>query len=426
MNYEYLAPCPPSFPNIIIEKCKGAEVFDKSGRCYLDFSGAALAIGHCHPMVVKAVSSEIGKVTGFTGLVAYTTKYLELARKLKDIVPIRDAKVAYATTGSEACDFAINLARWYTKRPVIVSFHGAYHGLTGFSLSSSPMHGYRKVFPIRIENVYSPYPYCYRCPFKQSRDSCNIECLSYLEDDVLRYQVEPEDVAAIIIEPLQSHGGILVPRKEFMLGVRKIADNIGALLIVDEVYTGFGRTGKWFGVQHYNIEPDVICLGKGLGGGFPIAAIVAKGKIMENWTLCSGGSLGTFAGHHISATAALATIDAIEKEKLVDNAMYMGQKLINGLMDLKSRYNVVGDVRGLGLVLGVEIVKADGSPDKKGAFKLKSILMKKGLLIIPVGKYDNVLKVTPPIVINEEQVERTLEILEDSLKEFTQHIKQDF
>lgn len=412
----YLAPCPPAFPKLVIKRCSGIKVFDEDGRSYLDFTGAALAVGHCHSKVVRAVSLEVKNTTGFPGLVAYTTKYLELACKLKERVPVRNAKVAYATTGSEACDFAINLARWYTKRPVIISFHGAYHGLIGFSLSASPMPGYRKVFPLRIENVYSPYPYCYRCPFNQRKNSCKLECLNYLKDEVLKYQVEPEDVAAIIIEPLQSHGGILVPPKEFMVGVRRIADEIGALLIIDEVYTGFGRTGKWFGIQNFNVEPDVLCLGKGMGGGFPIAAVIAREKIMESWNLCSGASLGTFAGHPVSAAAAIATMQAIEEEGLVENARSMGQKLIEGLMDLKNNYDIIGDVRGLGLVDGIEIISANGKPNRKGAHKLKETLMKKGLLVVLVGKHDNVIKITPPIIIKSKHIAMALEILEKSLK----------
>ncbi len=402
--------CKPPFP-LVISKGYKAEVWDSRGNRYLDFSGAATSLGQAHPKVVEAVKKGVERITGFTGLIAPTEPYLKLMEELSSLVPLEKASVAYATTGSEASDFAIQLAKYATGRQVILSFYGAYHGLTGYALQSSPTEGMRRVAPRTSESVYAPYPNCHKCPMAaEDCEECSYLILEFIREQVLGRAVEPEDLAGIIVEPIQSHGGILVPPKSFLRGLREIADETGALLIVDEVYTGFGRTGKWFGVQHFEVEPDIVVLGKGIAGGLPLSAVAFKEDLVNSWYLCSGGSLGTFAGHYLSVLASLATIQAIKEENLVENAWRRGEQMSKGLKEMVQEFDFVYDARGLGCVQGLEV-------DVEIAEKLVLSLFKRGLLAITVGRHHNVLKLTPPITVTEEQVEEALSILRASLTE---------
>ena len=414
--YPKVFKCPPSFP-IIVERGFKAEVWTKEGRRYLDFSGAATSLGQAHPKVVARVKEGVEKLTGFSGLLAPNEPFLKLADELRSIVPVDNASIAYATTGSEASDFAIQLAKYATGRQVILSFYGAYHGLTGYALQSSPTEGMRRVSPRTSESVYAPYPNCFRCPLKaEDCEECSNEILEFIREEVIGRAVEPEDLAGIIVEPLQSHGGILFPPKNFLRGLREIADETGSLLIVDEVYTGFGRTGMWFGVEHHEVRPDVVVMGKGIAGGLPLSAIAFRGDLLEEWYLCSGGSLGTYAGHYLGVLASLATIEAIREENLLDNATKRGEELKRSLTEFVEEFDPVVDARGVGCVQGIEIYR-DGRPSKEMAVKLKDSLFRNGLLAITVGRHHNVIKLTPPITITKEQMEEAIQILEKSLRE---------
>ncbi len=415
--------CPPSFP-VIVERGFKAEVWTRDGRRFLDFSGAATSLGQAHPKVVSRVKEGVEKLTGFSGLLAPNEPFLKLGEELRSLVPVENASIAYATTGSEASDFAIQLAKFATGRQVILSFYGAYHGLTGYALQSSPTEGMRRVAPRTSEAVYAPYPNCFRCLLKADDcEECSQAVLGFIEEEVLGRAVEPEDLAGIIVEPLQSHGGILFPSSSFFRGLREITESTGALLIVDEVYTGFGRTGKWFGIEHHGVEPDIVVMGKGIAGGLPLAAVAFRGDLVEEWYLCSGGSLGTYAGHYLGVLAALATIEAIREENLVENALKRGEELMKGLREFVSRYDHVADARGIGCVQGIEIIE-DGGPSKKLASELKDVLFRNGLLAITVGRHNNVIKLTPPITITAEQVEEALSIIEKSLEEVSRRAER--
>ncbi len=408
--------CRPTFP-MVVERGYLAEVWTRDGRRFLDFSGAATSLGQAHPRVVERVKEGVEKLTGFSGLLAPNEPFLRLGEELRSLVPVRDASVAYATTGSEASDFAIQLARYATGRSVILSFYGAYHGLTGYALQSSPTEGMRRVAPRTSEAVYAPYPNCFRCPLRADDcEECSKAILDFMREEILGRAVEPEDLAGIIVEPLQSHGGILLPPKSFFRGLRELTEEVGALLIVDEVYTGFGRTGRWFGIEHHGVGPDVVVMGKGIAGGLPLAAVAFRGDLVEDWYLCSGGSLGTFAGHYLGVLASLATIEAIREERLLDNAMRIGEELMRGLRELVEEFEPVVDARGVGCVQGIEVWDESG-PSGKLAGRLKEILFRNGLLAIAVGRHHNVIKLTPPITITRQQVEEALSILERSLKE---------
>ncbi len=421
--YPRVFKCPPSFP-IIVERGFKAEVWTRDGRRFLDFSGAATSLGQAHPKVVSRVKEGVEKLTGFSGLLAPNEPFLKLGEGLRSLVPVKNASIAYATTGSEASDFAIQLAKFATGRQVILSFYGAYHGLTGYALQSSPTEGMRRVAPRTSEAVYAPYPNCFRCPLKADGcEECSQAVLSFIEEEILGRAVEPEYLAGIIVEPLQSHGGILFPPSSFFKGLKEIADRTGALLIVDEVYTGFGRSGRWFGIEHHGVEPDIMVMGKGIAGGLPLAAVAFRGDLVEEWYLCSGGSLGTYAGHYLGVLAALATIEAIREENLVENALKRGEEMMKGLREFVDRYGPVADARGIGCVQGIEILE-DGEPSKKLASELKDALFRNGLLAITVGRHHNVVKLTPPITITAEQVEEALSIIEKSLEEVSRRAER--
>ncbi|MEM3372503.1 MAG: aminotransferase class III-fold pyridoxal phosphate-dependent enzyme, partial [Candidatus Korarchaeum sp.] len=279
--YGSLFKCGPSFP-IVVERGLGAEVWSVDGRRFLDFSGAATSLGQSHPRVVNAIKSGVEKITGFSGLLAPTEPFLRLGMELRSIAPIKNPSIAYATTGSEASDFAIQLAKYATGRSVIISFYGAYHGLTGYALFSSPTEGMRRVRPHLVDALFAPYPRC-------RREGCVEESIRFIEEEIIGRAVEPDDIAAMIVEPLQSHGGIILPPAEFFRELRRITKEIGAVLIVDEVYTGFGRTGRWWGIEHHAVEPDAIVMGKGIAGGLPLAAVAFRSDLIDEWYLCSGG-----------------------------------------------------------------------------------------------------------------------------------------
>ncbi len=411
--------CDPTFP-IVVDRGFKAEVWSTDGRRFLDFSGAATSLGQAHPRVVKSIKDGVEKITGFSGLLAPTEPFLKLGEELSNLVPISEASIAYATTGSEASDFAIQLAKYSTKRSVILSFYGAYHGLTGYALMSSPTEGMRRVPPRISDTVFSPYPNCFKCPVPASDcDDCVQAILSFIEEEIIGRAVEEEDLAGIIVEPLQSHGGILFPPKSFFEGLKKIVKRVGALLLVDEVYTGFGRTGRWFGVEHHGIVPDILIMGKGIAGGMPLSAVAFRKDLVDRWYLCSGGSLGTYAGHYLSVLASLSTIEAIREENLIENARKRGEELKKGLNEIKEGYDFVVDARGAGCVQGIEIYEK-GKPSRKIADQIKESFFRNGLLAITVGRHHNVIKLTPPITITEEQVQESIEIIDRSMKEVSQ------
>ncbi|MCE4598805.1 MAG: aminotransferase class III-fold pyridoxal phosphate-dependent enzyme [Desulfurococcales archaeon] len=379
----------------------------------MDFSGAATSLGHRHPRVLEWVSRALEEFTGFTGLVADNPYTRRLASMLVSHAPMRSPLVAFASTGSEACDFAIQLARYYTRRTYVLSFIGAYHGLTGTALASSPSHGIRFSPPHTVDAVYSPYPYSLRCPFKTN--DCDNAVLDYVRL-LIKEAVPRGGLAGIIVEPLQSHGGILVPGAEFFKGLREIVDNEASLLIVDEVYTGAGRTGRLWGIENHDIEPDVVCVGKGIGGGFPLAAVLARKDVGENWPLPSGGSLGTYAGHVISAAAGIGVMEALINDGVVDNARSVGSRLLSGLRDLSDRFEFIAEARGKGVVLGIEVTLEDLKPWSRGASNIINALRELGLLAIKVGIYDNVVKLTPPATLSHDEAEEALSIIEEAAR----------
>jgi len=395
----------------------GANIWDVDGNQYIDFtSGIAVAnVGHSNPDVVSAVKAQSNKILHNAGTDFYNELEVELAEKLVKITPGRDQRVFYTNSGTESVECAFKLARWRSQRYRFISFINSFHGRTYASMTlsgSKPIH--RDHFgPLVPGVVHVPYAYCYRCPYDHKHGQCEYECLDYIEGVLLNTILPPDEVAGVFVEPIQGEGGYVVPPKEFMVGLQKLCKENKFLLIADEVQTGFGRSGKWFASEHFGIKPDIICLAKGIAGGMPLGACIAHKNIMK-WP--PGSHASTFSGNPVSCAAALASINYIEKHKLIQNAAKLGKLGLESLKDDLGDNNHVGDIRGLGLMIGIELVHSQKKKYPAHNLQTKAIkmAMKKGLLLLYGGK--STIRIAPPLVIDKEQFEKGIEIIVDVLK----------
>ena len=402
---------------LVASEAQGALVKDVDGNVYIDFSSAVAVanIGHNHPEVVKAVKAQAEKLIHFAGNDYYNPLQAQLAQELVSITPGKfDKKVFFSNSGAESVECAFKLARWHTKKPGMISFLGAFHGRTFGALSLSACKGLHKKFflPLVPSVVHVPYAYCYRCPFKLSYPNCDVWCASYI-DEVLLHSHPPEDIAGLMVEPIQGEAGYIVPPKEFLPKLEKICVENGFLLLVDEVQTGFGRTGKMFACEHSNTQADIICLSKALAAGLPMGATVAKSEVAD-WE--EGSHSNTFGGNLLACAASLANIQVIKKEKLAEKAVSVGEYTLSRLNEMKEKSEIVGDVRGKGLMIGVEFVKDKHTKEKavKETEKITIEAFKKGLILLPVGV--NCIRIAPPLNIPLEQLDKGLDILFDVIK----------
>ena len=412
---------PSQYAQPIMEDAGGIFVKDPDGNVFADFiSGRCVTnIGHNHPKLVRALQTQATK--GTHGL---TEHRFRLNRKLIGITPGDFPKrIIYGLSGSAMNDLGIKAARWATKRPYIVAFAGAYHGVTYGALSVSSYRPYLiKGFYPNLPGVYHmPYPYCYRCPFKLGHPDCGLSCLRYMEDYAFKSFLPPEDVAAVIFEPVAGDAGWHVPPDDWLPALREICDRHDILLIAEEVQTGFGRTGKWFAVENWGVVPDILLLGKAISCGVPNAAAVLRED------LCLRKGTGeplrtgqTFAGSPLGCVAGLANIEVIEEEKLVENSAMMGAYMKKELTEMMEDHRIVGDVRGIGLLIGVEVVKdrETKEPGVDEAERITANAFKKGLYLVNMGAFGTrALRVAPPLIINKEQADACLEILERAISE---------
>lgn len=407
----------------VLSKAKGVSLEDVDGNQYLDFfSGIAVCnTGHCHPRVVEAIKSQAD--IALHGFLAsnyfHQNPIVEFAEKLKEISPgdLRDGKVFFCNSGAESTEAGIKLARLHTRKLIILSFLGGFHGRTfgAGSVTSSKSLYRRTLQPLFAGTVQVPYAYCYRCFFKQEYPNCDLFCLSYITR-VLETSVSREDVAAVLAEPVQGEGGYIVPPPEFYPRLKRICEEHGFLFIDDEVQTGFGRTGKMFACEHSNVVPDIMQMAKGIASGLPLGAVIAKKKIMEAFQPEFHSS--TFAGNPLSCAAGLATIEVIQRERLAENAARIGDFMMKRLDEMQDERRLVGNVRGKGLMIGVELVKDKKTkePAVQETGKFASEAAKSGLLVSSTGVYRNVIRIAPPLIITEEFVEKGLGIIEDVLK----------
>ncbi|HEY9784085.1 MAG TPA: aspartate aminotransferase family protein [Candidatus Obscuribacterales bacterium] len=418
----YLAPAYARCFDLVAERAEGTYIYDLEGNRFIDFTmGIGVNnVGHCHPEVVKATTEQIGKLIHCSSVTRHTMN-IRLAEKIADIAPGRLDCVFLNNSGGEAVDAAVKMARYVTGRPNIVSFTGAFHGRTllATALTTAKAH-YREGYDPLPSGIYQiPYPYCLRCPVNQVPGKCELECFELVER-LFDYQVKPQTVAAIIMEPVLGEGGYVVPatgytkQNGFMKRLRQLCDEHGILLIFDEVQSGFGRTGKWFACQHWDVEPDVMIVAKGIASGFPMAGIISRKELMDKWTVGRHGS--TYGGNPVACAAALASIKVIEEGKLLDNATRMGEYLQARLGELAKRYPFIGEVRGLGLMIGVEVVDEKGKADGARLSRLVDACFQRRLLLLDCGSKDHIIRFIPPLNVTKEQIDDALQVFEQALE----------
>lgn len=412
----YVSPSYTRFYPLVAETAKGLWVKDVDGNEFLDFTAgiAVCATGHCHPQVVKAIHQQADRLLHMSGTDFYYTLQITLAEKLASLAPGRfSKKVYFGNSGAEAVEAAFKLARWHTKRELNIAFYGAFHGRTmgALSLTASKTIQKKSYHPFVPGITHIPYPYCYRCPYQLTYPSCDLYCVNWIEDTLFRHTIPPEEVAAIIVEPIQGEGGYIVPPKEFHKRLYNIAKTYDILYVVDEVQSGMGRTGKMFAMNHFGVAPDIMALAKGIASGMPLGAMVAKSGIMD-WE--AGSHASTFGGNPVSCAASLATISLLE-EGLIENAAVQGTRLMTGLKTLQTDHEGIGDVRGKGLMVAVELVKdrhtKEPDPKTRDAIILKAF--RKGLLLLGCGH--NSIRFCPALTVNPNEIDLCLTIFEEVL-----------
>jgi 4-aminobutyrate aminotransferase/(S)-3-amino-2-methylpropionate transaminase len=397
---------------IVIERAEGALLTDVDGNTFIDFTGGVgcLNVGHSHPRVVAAAQEQLERFshTDFT-IVPYEV-YVQLAERLSDLAPIEGAKAAFFNAGTEAVENAIKFARSYTKRPAVIAFEGGFHGRTLLSLSlTSKVHPYKAgLGPFAPETYRVPFPSDYRGPTAK-------DALATLERTLVT-QVAAETVAAIVIEPVQGEGGFVVAPQEFLEGVRRLCDEHGIVMVVDEVQTGFGRTGKLFAIEHYGIEPDLITIAKSIAMGLPLSGVIGKAEIMDAPPDSAIG--GTYVGNPVAQAAALAVLDVIGEEDLCARATVLGDQIRARMQAWQQRFPQVGDVRGLGAMLAIELV--EDSKMKTPAPKLASAVtdeaVKRGLMLLKSGIYANCIRVLTPLTLSDGELDEALAVWEEALE----------
>lgn len=401
------------------KEVKGSVVTDVDGNKYVDFSAGSGSqpLGGSHPEIVEVVVREVRRL-GHISFPYLNEVTIALSKKLATIAPGNfEKKVSYGTSGAEAVEGALKLARYHTKRQLIISFLGAHSGHQTYGALSVCGHyaGQRAGFhPVVPGIIHVPYPYGYRNPFGADADECGKRCLEYLSDYILPTIAPPEDVAAIIIEAIQGPGGMVVPPDGFLQGIRKLCDKHGILLIDDEIVAGLGRTGTMFAIEHWKVTPDVLVVGKGLGAGvFPISADIASSEIMS-WE--PGTHSSTYFGHPLGSAIALKTIEIIERDKLAERARKLGLHLMNRLTEMKGEHDIIGEVRGKGLLCGIELVRnrRTKEPAPQETARVAYRAFQKGLILQYDGLKFNVFKFYPPLNIDEEQLDAGLDILDQS------------
>jgi 4-aminobutyrate aminotransferase/(S)-3-amino-2-methylpropionate transaminase len=402
---------------IFVASSQGATITDVDGNTYIDFATgiSCLNIGHRNREVIKEIKTQLEKYLHLSYHVTPYEPYIRLAQKLATIAPGDfEKKVVLVNSGAEAVENAVKVARKYTGKNSIITFEHAFHGRTrlGMSLTGS-IHPYKYGFGAQDPGIYRfPYAYCYRCPFGLEQKNCGTKCIEYIEDN-LAIHLSPDEVAGMIVEPVQGEGGFIVPPTEFMTGLNKICNEKAILLVADEVQSGLGRTGEMFATEHFGIVPDVIALAKSLGGGLPLGATVARADIMDSVQV--GGLGGTFGGNPLSCVAGLKTITIIQS--LLENTKKLSSILKYRLNEISEGSEIVGDVRGLGLMFGVELVK-DRKTKEPAAKERNAVLQecfRKGLVIMGAGAYKNVIRFLPPLNIDEPSLNKGLDTFEDAL-----------
>lgn len=412
---------PVNLTPIFARKAEGAIVEDVEGRRYIDFAGGigVMNVGHACATVVSAIKEQADMMTHACFHVAMYESYVDLAMQLNEITPGDfQKKTMFANSGAEAVENSVKIARYATRRPAVIAFQSAFHGRTYMAMTlTAQVKPYKWGFGPYCPEVYrAPFAYCYRCAFGLEYPACGVYCADYLEEFFVG-NVSPDSVAAIIAEPVQGEGGFIVPPLEFFPKLRRICDAYGILLIVDEIQSGMGRTGKMYASDSLGAVPDVILTGKSLGGGLPLSAVTGKAALMDAPHV--GGLGGTFGGNPIACRAGLAVIDELKGGGLIDKGRRLGEKIHEWFGALKARFEIIGDARGLGPMAALELVKdrrtKAPAPDEAGS--LVRTAYEKGLILLRCGPHHNVVRLLMPLVITDEQLEEGFSIVEESLRE---------
>ncbi|HVA92555.1 MAG TPA: aspartate aminotransferase family protein [Chloroflexota bacterium] len=396
---------------VFVERGEGSYLYTPDGRRYLDFvmGIASVNTGHSHPRVIEAAKAQIDKMVHPSASAVSYGPNIELAAKLAEITP-GDLDVTFlANSGAEAVEGGLKLAKYVTGRPIVVAFQGGFHGRTlgAVSVTTSKVH-YREGYePLAASTYFAPFPHPYRCPLGHAPADSVRECLAFLERQFERV-IDPHAVAAMLIEPVQGEGGYIPAAPEFLRGVRELCDRHGILLIFDEVQSGFGRTGKWWGGQHAGVTPDIQVMAKGIASGFPLSAISSRRELMEKWSVGAHGS--TFGGNPVSCAAAIATIDVLREEGMIENAARMGERLRDHLRQLQADQPVIGEVRGLGLMTAAELVHENGSPNGEAAEAVREHALAHGLLLLTCGLHDHVVRFIPALNVSQADLDQGFEI----------------
>lgn len=409
----------PSYPRgygFVMDRGKGSEVWDVDGNRFLDFMAgiAVTSTGHSHPEVVKAIQEQAEKFIHISSDF-YHPAWIELGEKLDEIAPFEEAAVSFMTnSGTESVETAIKLARYHTERTNFIGFTGAFHGRTmgAVTFTASKPTYHKGFYPLMNGVVHAPFPNAYR-PILERRqgEDYGQTVVRYIEEEILGHILPPEEVAGILVESIQGEGGYIIPPEGFFPGLRKLCDKHGILLIVDEVQAGMGRTGKWWGIEHFGVEPDVITIAKGIASGVPIGACIARRSVMD-WPRGAHGN--TYGGNPLACVAALKTIELIEREYM-QNAIEVGQYVLDALQEIMVRHQSIGDVRGKGLMIGVEFVKERKSryPAEELRDRIVDLAFERGLLMLGCSK--STIRIAPPLCLTRSEADEGLAVFEEAI-----------
>jgi 4-aminobutyrate aminotransferase len=416
---KYISPSYTRSYPLVAKRGRGVVVEDVDGNEFFDFSAgiAVTSTGHCHPEVVRAIQKQAADLIHMSGTDFYYESLVTLAERLTKIAPMPGPhRVYYGNSGAEAVECALKLARYHTKRQQVIAFLGAFHGRTmgALSLTASKPQQKRRFSPLVPGVTHVRYPDVYRgcVGGQQNADEFALGCARYIEEKLFKTVLAPEEVAAIFVEPIQGEGGYVVAPTIFMQELRKICDKHGILLVVDEVQSGIGRTGKWFAVEHTGVKPDIVCMAKGIASGMPLGVTLTRAEIMD-WV--PGSHASTFGGNPVCIAAALATLDVIEKERLLDNSREVGEHMMKRMADWPKKHKIVGDVRGRGLMIGVEIVK-DQKTREYGAAerdRIVELAFERGVLFLGCGP--STVRIAPALVVTKEEADVAIDALQESI-----------
>ncbi|MCX6080783.1 MAG: aminotransferase class III-fold pyridoxal phosphate-dependent enzyme [Chloroflexi bacterium] len=415
-NFPHMSPVWSRIFPIEAERAEGSYIYATDGKKYLDFTcGIGVTnTGHCHPKVVAAVREQAGLFLHAQANIVVHQPMLQLIEEVRKIVPPSIDGFFFSNSGAEAVEGAVKLARAATGRQAVVVFTGSFHGRTAGTMAlTTSKTGYKGVSQVLPSGVYvTPFPYAFR--LGMSEEKASQYALGALEELFIT-QISPADTAAILIEPVLGEGGYVVPPASFMQGLREICNKYGILLIFDEVQSGFGRTGKWFAQDHFGVVPDIMTVAKGLASGMPLSGVFSRLDLMKKWPVGSHG--GTYGGNAVAMAAGVATIRAIRDEKMLENAVERGTQLQTGLRKFQEEFSAIGDVRGLGLMIGTEFLDARGKPDKTTVKAVIHSAEQQGLLLLSCGTYDNTIRWIPPLNVSAEQVHTGLQIFGQALSD---------